>query len=219
MTDLHHVVVLAVPNTLLLDLAAPTQFFGELGAGRYRFELAGTMPGPIPTSTGFPVVAERGLEALADADTVVVPGVSDWDTASYPKAAAALADAHERGARIMSICTGAFLLGEAGLLDGRRVTTHWFAAEVLAQRYPSATVEPDVLYIDEGSVLTSAGVGAGLDLCMHVVRSDHGAAVAAEFARWTVIAPHREGGQAQFVPGGASYGRGASDSTIEPART
>jgi AraC family transcriptional regulator, transcriptional activator FtrA len=215
--ELHRVVMLALPHMLLLDVAAPTQFFGHLGGGRYRFEAAGIAPGPVPTSTGLALTAERGLEALADADTVVVPGIADWATASYPKAAAALADAHERGARIMSICTGAFLLGAAGLLDGRRATTHWCAAEVLARRYPAATIDPDVLYVDEGSVLTSAGVGAGLDLCLHVVRRDHGAAVAADLARWTVVAPHREGGQAQFIPHATPTGREAG--TTEAART
>ena len=166
------------------------------------------------------MVARRGLEALQDADTIVVPGFAHWPTASFPEAASALTRAHLRGARIMSICTGAFVLAEAGLLDGRRATTHWYAAEELAKRYPEVKVDPDVLYVDEGSILTSAGVAAGLDLCLHVVRRDYGAAVAADVARWTVIAPHREGGQAQFVPLPA---RSAADSppegTTEPART
>ncbi|WP_436535893.1 GlxA family transcriptional regulator [Actinoplanes sp. HUAS TT8] len=219
MPTTHRVVTLVLPTMLLLDFAAPTQIFGHLGEGRYRYELAGIGPGEVPTSTGVAVVVPRGLEALAEADTIVVPGLGDWATATFPEAAAALAEAHRRGARIMSICTGAFLLAEAGLLDGRRATTHWYAADTLAERYPRVTVDPDVLYIDEGSILTSAGVAAGLDLCLHVVRRDHGAAVAADFARWSVIAPHREGGQAQFIPmPAAPAGRALSDEKTAAAR-
>jgi AraC family transcriptional activator FtrA len=218
--DPHRVVALTLPTVLLLDLAAPAQIFGQRGRGRYQFEIAGLRKGQVETSTGMAVVARRGLEALHDADTVVVPGFDRWATGSFPKAASALAQAHQRGARIMAICTGAFVLAEAGLLDGRRATTHWFAAETLASRFPRVKVDPDVLYVDEGSVLTSAGVAAGLDLCLHVVRQDHGAAVAAEVARWTVIAPHREGGQAQFIPVPArAAGSSSSEGTTEPART
>ena len=132
---------------------------------------------------------------------------------------AAIARAHRRGARVMSVCTGAFVLAHAGLLDGRRATTHWAAAAQLGRRFPAVTVDPNVLYVDEGSVLTSAGVAAGLDLCLHVVRRDHGAAKALELARRIVIAPHREGGQAQFIPaariGSAPIG---ADTSTEPAR-
>jgi len=201
-------------------MAAPAQIFGYRGAGLYRFEVAGLRIGQVETSSGTAIVARRGLEALRDADTIVVPGFDCWPTDSYPQAAAALARAHQRGARIMSICTGAFVLAEAGLLDGRRATTHWFAAHALAERFPEITVDPDVLYIDEGSILTSAGVAAGLDLCLHVVRRDHGAAAAADIARWTVIAPYREGGQAQFIPPPArAVGSSLPDETTEPART
>jgi AraC family transcriptional activator FtrA len=216
----HRVVALALPTVLLLDLAAPAQIFGQRGGGRYRFELAGLRKGKVETSTGMPVVAERGLGALQDADTIVVPGLDGYSTASFSEVSSALARAHLRGARIMSICTGAFVLAEAGLLDGRRATTHWSAAELLASRFPKVTVDPDVLYVDEGSILTSAGVAAGLDLCLHVVRRDHGAAVAAEVARFTVIAPHREGGQAQFIPTPVrAAGHSPSHGTTEPART
>jgi transcriptional regulator GlxA family with amidase domain len=194
----HRVVALAVPTVLLLDLAAPSQIFGSLD--HYEFELAGLTPGPIPASFGTSLFAERGLEALEDADTIVIPGLDRWATDRFPEAVEPLRRAYERGARIMSICTGAFILGDAGLLNGRRVTTHWVASELLASRFPEAHVDPDVLYIDEGKVLTSAGVAAGLDLCLHVVRQDLGAAVAADAARWSVIAPFREGGQAQFIP-------------------
>jgi AraC family transcriptional activator FtrA len=190
------VVALALPGVILLDLAAATHLFGHLGGRRYRFELAALVPGPVATSTRFEVVAPAGLEALARADTIVVPGSDDV----APEAAtAALRDAHAGGSRVMSICTGAFALARAGLLDGRRATTHWAFAAELARRHPEVDVDPSVLYVDEGSVLTSAGVAAGLDLCLHVIRRDHGAVVAAEFARRTVVAPHRDGGQAQFV--------------------
>jgi transcriptional regulator GlxA family with amidase domain len=201
-------------------MAAPTQIFGHLGGGRYSFEVAGLREGEVETSTGMTVMAKRGLEALQDADSIVVPGLQRWATASFPGVSRALVEAHLRGARIMSICTGAFMLAEAGLLDGLRATTHWSAVEEFASRFPKVTVDPDVLYIDEGSILTSAGVAAGLDLCLHIVRRDHGAAVAADVARWTVIAPHREGGQAQFIPPPSRTGGSVpSGGTTEPART
>ena len=215
----HHVVALALPTVILLDLAAPTHLFGHCGGDRYRFELAGLRPGPIPTSTGIEITARRGLTALDDADTIVIPGTVDVAPGSgYRRAAAAVARAHRRGVRVMSVCTGAFLLAEAGLLDGRRATTHWDEAAELAQRFLAVDVDRDVLYVDEGSVLTSAGVAAGLDLCLHVVRRDHGSAVAAELARRAVIAPHREGGQAQFIPAPAAGATMPGDFT-EVART
>ena len=195
----HRVVALALPSVVLLDLAAPAHLFGHCGRPHYRFTLAGVDAGPVLTSTGFAVHASRGLAALARADTIVVPGVA-VDVPVDPRALAALRRAHRRGARIMSVCTGAFVLAAAGLLDGRRATTHWRSTDELARRHPRVEVEPGVLYVDEGSILTSAGVASGLDLCLHVIRRDHGAALAAEIARRTVIAPHRDGGQAQYVP-------------------
>jgi AraC family transcriptional activator FtrA len=198
--DAHLVVALALDGVVLLDLAAPTHLFGHCGSPHYRFELAGLQPGPVRTSTGFDVLAPHGADALARADTIVVPGLEAHHSPSAIRtAAAAIATAHRRGARVMSICTGAFVLAEAGLLDGRRATTHWSAAAELALRYASVTVDPSVLYVDEGSVLTSAGVAAGLDLCLHVIRRDHGATLAGQAARRTVVAPHRDGGQAQFI--------------------
>jgi AraC family transcriptional regulator, transcriptional activator FtrA len=197
----HRVVALAIPSVVLLDLAAPTHLFGHCGADHYSFELAGLRPGRIPSSTGIELTARHGLDALDDADTIVVPGSTDVaPSTAYRRAAVALARAHGRGVRVMSVCTGAFMLAEAGLLDGRRATTHWDSATEFARRFPAVDVDPDVLYVDEGSVLTSAGVAAGLDLCLHVIRRDLGSAIAAEIARRTVIAPHREGGQAQFIP-------------------
>src|SRR5690242_11811447 len=199
-TGAHRIVALALDGVVLLDLAAPTHLFGHCGTPQYAFSLAGVHRGSVRSSTGIEVTAAAGIEALGGADTIVVPGLeADSDPEGFAIAAAAVARAHRRGARVMSICTGAFVLAEAGVLDGRRATTHWDSTERLARRYPRVTVDPSVLYVDEGSVLTSAGVAAGLDLCLHVIRRDHGAAFAAQIARRTVVAPHRDGGQAQFV--------------------
>lgn len=192
-------VALALPGVVLLDLAAPAHLFGHCGEGRYEFQLAGLAPGPVPDSTGVVLCAEHGLAALARADTVVVPGYGPLDNPAPPEAAEAVRAAYDRGARVMSVCTGAFLLAEAGLLDGRSATTHWAHTDELARLHPKVTSVPDVLFVDEGRILTSAGVAAGLDLCLHVIRRDHGAAYAAEAARRTVIAPYREGGQAQYI--------------------
>jgi AraC family transcriptional activator FtrA len=195
----HRVVALSLDGLVLLDLAAPAHVFGQWGGDRYSFLLAGGSRAPVTTSSGFKVVVQAGLEALADADTVVVPG---YLGASRPPAEPVLRElrrAARHGARVMSICTGAFALAHAGLLDGRRATTHWDSAATFAALFPAVRLDPNVLYVDEGTVLTSAGVAAGLDLCLHVVRRDHGAQVASHIARHSVVAPHREGGQAQFV--------------------
>lgn len=140
-----------------------------------------------------------GLEALADAATVIVPACGDVDADPPADLVTAVRAAHERGARLVSLCTGAFVLAAAGVLDGRRATTHWEHTAALAARYPRVEVDPDVLYIDEGSVLTSAGKAAGMDLCLHIVAADHGAAVANSLARRLVVPARRTGGQAQFV--------------------
>lgn len=203
---------------MLLDLAAPTHLFGDCGAPYYSFELAGLRAGPVRTSTGLDVHTAKGSAALRSADTIVVPGIAQpLDADTLAAAARAVARAHARGTRVLSICTGAFVLARAGLLDGRRATTHWDAAARLKRDYPQVEVDPSVLYIDEGSVLTSAGVAAGLDLCLHVIRRDRGAAVASAVARFTVIAPHRDGGQAQSVNRPLGEPDFASDS-LEPLR-
>lgn len=196
---MHHVVALALPEVVVFDLAIPSQIFGHRDERQeYAFTLAAPQPGPVPTTSGYAVHATAGLEALADADTVVVPGYVPHDPPPLP-VLAALADAATGGARVVSVCTGAFALAAAGLLDGRRATTHWRNADELARRHPAVSVDPAVLYVDEGTVLTSAGVAAGIDLCLHLVRRDHGADAAARIARRMVVAPHRDGGQAQFV--------------------
>jgi transcriptional regulator GlxA family with amidase domain len=147
----------------------------------------------------FRLEPDQGLDRLRDADTVIVPGWADTDVEPPAELVGAVRAAHEAGARVASLCTGAFVLAAAGLLDGRQATTHWAHTEVLAARYPRVEVDPDVLYVDNGSVLTSAGKAAAMDLCLHLVRLDHGSSVANAVARRLVVPPHRAGGQAQFV--------------------
>jgi AraC family transcriptional activator FtrA len=195
---MHRVAVLALADVVAFDLSTPAQVFGN-EPERYAFTACGVRAGRVPTTTGFALDVPRGLDALADADTVLVPGLRPVQWPPPAAALEALRAAHARGARVASICTGAFVLAHAGLLDGRRATTHWAYAERLAERYPAVTVDPGVLYVDEGDVLTSAGVAAGIDLCLHLVRRDHGAEMANAVARRIVVAPHRDGGQAQFV--------------------
>ncbi|MCG5436119.1 helix-turn-helix domain-containing protein [Micromonospora sp. PSH25] len=180
-----------------------TEVFGlarpEFDVDWYDLVLCAEQPGPVPVVGGASLHTPYGLAELAAARTVIVPGVADVTADPSPELITALRQAHRRGARIMSICSGAFALAGAGLLDGRRATTHWRYAELLARRYPRVEVDPDVLYLDDGDLLTSAGSAAGLDLCVHVIRRDHGAAIANAVARRLVIPPHRDGGQAQFV--------------------
>ena len=196
---MHAVVALILPDVVAFDLAVPAQVFGHGDErDRYSFEVCTADPGPIPSTTGFAIQVDRGLEALTTADTVVVPGYAPHDVPA-PRVVTALQATAGRGARVVSVCTGAFALAGAGLLDGRRAATHWRDADELAARYPSVAVDPEVLYVDEGTVLTSAGLAAGIDLCLHLVRTDHGADAAARVARRMVVAPYREGGQAQFL--------------------
>jgi AraC family transcriptional activator FtrA len=208
----HSVAVLALESVVAFDMATPAQVF----RGPYTVELCAVRAGPVPTSTTFAVVADHGLEALERADTVIVPGYDTIDRPPPAPALEALRAAHARGARTVSICTGAFALAHAGLLDGRRATTHWGYAGHLAEQFPAVEVDPGVLYVDEGDVLTSAGVAAGIDLCLHIVRRDHGAEVAARVARRIVVAPHRDGGQAQFVDRPLPPGEG--DDGLAPTR-
>src|SRR5215831_6083436 len=171
----------------------------ELAVDWYRFSACSVEPGPARATGGVQVLANRGLAALARAGTIFVPG---WrDPAERPPEAllTALRRAQARGARLLSVCSGVFVLAAAGLLDGKRATTHWRYAETLSRLYPRIRVEPDVLYVDEGDIATSAGSAAGIDLCLHVVRSDYGAEIANSVARRLVVPPHRDGGQAQYV--------------------
>ena len=258
------VAVLVRDGVLPMELGLVHQLFGTArsaaGEPLYDVRTCAPRPGRIRTDADFPIYAEHGLEAVAAADTVLVPASHETDEglrpgglpeelaealreAAAPSGAEALREAaapsgaeevrgaatpsgaeevrgaatpsgaeEVRGAedasghrptraprRIASICTGSFVLAAAGLLDGRRATTHWMSADLFARTFPSVTVDPGVLYVDEGRILTSAGEAAGIDLCLHMIRRDHGAAVAAEVARRTVVPPHREGGQAQYI--------------------
>lgn len=195
--------VLTYEGMSAFELGIVCEVFGlprpELDVDWYRLTICSESPGPVRMVGGASLRADGGLAEFAAADTVIVPGVGDPHGDCSPAVLDALRHAHARGARIMSICSGAFALAAAGLLDGRRATTHWRYAELLARRFPSLTVDPDVLYVDEGDVLTSAGSAAGLDACVHVVRCDFGPTVANAVARRLVIPPHRQGGQAQFI--------------------
>ncbi|MCX4459833.1 DJ-1/PfpI family protein [Streptomyces sp. NBC_01340] len=195
----HRVAVLALPHVLPLDLGIPTQIFNPRPNTPYELTVCGATRGSVTTSTGFTVGATAGLAALARADTIIVPGYWRYRRPPAPEVTAALKLAFSRGARIASICTGAFALAAAGLLNGRTVTTHWASADELEELYPHLRVDRNVLYIDDDALLTSAGVTAGIDLCLHIVRKDLGAAVANDIARELVAAPHRDGGQAQYI--------------------
>jgi AraC family transcriptional regulator, transcriptional activator FtrA len=195
-------VALAVADgTPLFELAAACEVFGVdrgLTDPWYDFTICGQDDAEV--GGWLRAGIRHGLEALADADTVIVPSCRDVAEPPPPGLVDAVRAAHRAGARVASLCTGAFVLAEAGLLDGRRATTHWAHAALLHDRYPAVRVDADVLYIDEGDVLTSAGKAAGLDLRLHLVRTDHGTAVANALARSLVVPPHRPGGQAQFIP-------------------
>ena len=212
----HRVALLALERVVTFDLAVPATVFGGAAFGasdlvdaagfpialaaRSRYEVRVCAPGRrVRTADGFALDVAHGLCALAWADTVGVPGVASLDRDLPAAVLTALRAAHARGARVVSICTGAFVLAAAGLLDRRRATTHWAAAARLAAAYPQVAVDPAVLYVDEGSVCTSAGVAAGIDLCLHLVRRDYGTEEANAIARGMVVAPHRSGGQAQFA--------------------
>ncbi|MEV5593562.1 helix-turn-helix domain-containing protein [Streptomyces sp. NPDC052496] len=202
----HRVAVLVRDGLLPMELGIVHRLFGhaEAADGRRLYEVVtcAPEPGELRTDADFTVNVRHGPEAVAEADTVVVPA-SEQDygadggclTADMARAVAAV----RPGARIASICTGSFVLAAAGLLEGRRATTHWRSAERFRELFPEVELDADVLYTDEGGVLTAAGVASGIDLCLHMIRCDHGAAVANEVARRTVVPPHREGGQAQFI--------------------
>ncbi|MEV6579945.1 helix-turn-helix domain-containing protein [Streptomyces sp. NPDC051582] len=195
-------VALAVtPGVPHFELAAACDVFGvdrsDLADPWYEFALCG--PDSVPVGGRFRVEPDADLDRLVRADTVIVPACADLDADPPAELVDAVRAAHEAGARVASLCTGAFVLAAAGLLDGRRATTHWLHAAALAAKYPRVRVDPDVLYVDDGSVLTSAGKAAAMDLCLHLVRLDHGSAVANQVARRLVVPPHRAGGQAQFV--------------------
>jgi transcriptional regulator GlxA family with amidase domain len=184
-------------------LSVPCVVFGENrnegGVPPFDFRVCAVEPGALSTTAGFSIAATHGLDALDEAHTIIVPS---WrDPAETPPAVLldALRRAHARGAQLVGLCLGAFVLAAAGILDGRQATTHWAWAEDFARRFPRVRLDPDVLYIDDGNVLTSAGTAAGLDCCLHVLRRMCGAQAANYVARRLVVPPHRQGGQAQFI--------------------
>ncbi|MET9802627.1 helix-turn-helix domain-containing protein [Streptomyces sp. NPDC006368] len=203
----HRVVVLALDGLLPFELGIPHRIFGRAksadGRPLYTITTCGVAPGPVRTDADFTIDVPYGPEALATADTVVVPASYDLgpvyeEGRLTDELAAALARIRP-GTRLVSICTGGYVLAAAGFLDWRPATTHWAAADHFQRLFPTIRVDAGVLFIDDGDVLTSAGVAAGLDLCLHIVRRDHGSAVANEVARVTVVPPHRDGGQAQYI--------------------
>lgn len=197
---MHRIAVLVLADVVAFDLGVAVQVFDhDDQRSRYAVEVCGIRAlTAVPTSTRFSVVPPGGLDGLEQADTIIVPGYEPPEPPAED-VVAALRAAAARGARVVSICTGAFALAEAGLLDGRTATTHWQHTSDLADRYPLVQVDPEVLYIDHGTVATSAGVAAGIDLCLHLLRTDHGAEEATRVARRLVVTPHRSGGQAQMV--------------------
>ncbi|RVU28152.1 helix-turn-helix domain-containing protein [Streptomyces antnestii] len=200
---MHRVVTLVRPVQSTFELGCAVEVFGTKRPGvpqHYAFETCAETPGPVPTTGGYAMSVSQGLSALETADTVIIPG---WLPVEEPLSDAvrrALLRAHARGARLVTICSGVFALARTGLLDGRSATTHWARVEQLRREFPQVRVEPDRLYVDHGDVATSAGAGAGFDLCLHLVRRDHGAAYAALLARHMVLPPQRKGGRARYAP-------------------
>ncbi|GLW09836.1 AraC family transcriptional regulator [Microtetraspora sp. NBRC 13810] len=198
---MHRIAVIAVPPVTLFDLSIPELVFGgALVNGRpgYEVVVCTAEPGVVAGAGSLSVNVPHGLEAVERADTVMVTGTGDSEDTD-PRVLAALRAAAREGRRVASICSGAFVLAQAGLLDGRSATTYWARSTELSRRFPGVDLRPGVLYVEDGPVLTSAGLAAGIDLCLHMVRTDYGAAVANAVARHTVVAPVRPGGQAQFI--------------------
>lgn len=197
------VAVVAFDGISPFHLSVPCLVFGEdrtdAGKPRFRLRVCSLEAGPLRTNAGFTVEAAHGLEALRRAQIVVVPSWRDDGSPAPAALLKALRNAHRRGATIVGLCLGAFVVAEAGLLDGRPATTHWHLAAAFARRYPSVKLQPEVLYVDNGDVLTSAGTAASIDCCLHLLRMRYGAEVANRAARRMVVAPHRQGGQAQYI--------------------
>jgi transcriptional regulator GlxA family with amidase domain len=200
---MHTVAAVVDQGALTFDLAIPCEVFGtdrsDIASPWYEFLVVAAGARRVRTQTGFMIEAPHGLSALDRADTIVVPGWTSPEVEPDAKLVAALRRAHRRNARIVSICTGAFVLAAAGLLDGRRAVTHWLYTEELQRRYPDVRVDPNVLYVVDDTIMTSAGTAAGIDLCLHIVTCDFGADVAAAVARRLLMPLYRSGGQAQYV--------------------
>ncbi|MGW2813125.1 GlxA family transcriptional regulator [Streptomyces sp. NPDC001415] len=198
---LHRVAVIAPSPVSMFNLAIPELLFSKVevdGGPGYEVVVCTPEPGPITTTGGLDLYVGRGLDAVEGADTVLVAGTGQRYEAD-PRTVAVVAKAAAEGVRIASICSGAFVLAEAGLLDGRSATTYWELGEELRRRYPALDLKGDVLYVQDGNVMTSSGYAAGIDLCLHIIRTDYGAAVANKVARQALVAPVRPGGQTQFT--------------------
>jgi transcriptional regulator GlxA family with amidase domain len=199
--EIHRVVVLVLDGAKPLDVGIPAQVFTNRPTMPYQVHVCGAAPGLVAGGDGLAYHVAEGLGAFDAADTIFIPGYRHPDREDPPaEVVAALRTAHARGVRLAAISTGAFALAATGLLDGRRATTHWHYTHELARRHPRIRVDEDVLFVDEGAVLTSAGAASGIDLCLHLVRRDHGVALANEVARRLVAAPYRSGGQVQYIP-------------------
>ena len=200
----HLIAILAYDRLCTFEFGCAVEVFAlnrsELGVEWYRHVICGIEPSPLWAMGGIQVQASHGLEVLLDADTIVIPGWRDANEVPPQDLLDALQAAHLRGVRICSICSGVFVLAHAGILTGKRVTTHWRYAETLAAQFPDLIVDASALYIDQDSVITSAGSAAGLDMLLHIVRQDYGAKVSNQVAQRLVMSPHRDGGQAQFIP-------------------
>ena len=199
------VAVLAYDGLCTFEFGVAYEVFGlprpEMGPGWYRYQVVAVEDGPLRAAGGLTVTADSGLDQLEQADLIVIPGWRAIDAAAPDGLLQALREAKRRGARVMSLCSGITVLAQAGLLSGLKATTHWRYAASIAAHFPDIDLDPSVLYVDNGSVLTAAGSAAGIDLCLHVVRRDFGTEAANSVARRLVVPPHREGGQAQFIPG------------------
>ncbi len=197
------VAVLAYDGLCTFEFGVAYEIFGlnrpEMGQGWYRYRLVAIEPGKLRAAGGLSVEADGDLSLLDDADLIIVPGWRGKDAPVPQALLLALQAAHRRGARLASLCSGVFVLAVTSLLDGQRATTHWRYTDALAERHPDIQIEPDVLYVDNGSILTAAGSAAGIDLCLHIVRRDFGAEAANRVARRLVVPPHRDGGQAQYI--------------------
>ncbi|NLR74385.1 GlxA family transcriptional regulator [Leeia aquatica] len=197
------VAVLAFPGISLFHLSVPDLLFGEdwsrLGLPRLHYQVCAEQPGLLPTANGLPVQVAHDLAVLAEAELIIIPSWGDPAIPASPVLVAALQQAAQRGARMVGLCLGAFVLGDAGLLDGRDVTTHWGWCAQLAGRFPQARVHADVLYLDDGAVMTSAGTVAAIDGCLHLLRQQQGVQAANRVARRLVMPPQRQGGQAQYI--------------------
>lgn len=200
---MHTIAVIAFEGISPFHLSVPCIVFGDemlkLGTPRYRLLICGEKAGRVPTMSGFHIEVEHDLGSLANADTVIVPAWRDPDERPPEALLEALNAAHARGARLVGLCLGTFVLAEAGLLAGRPASTHWAWANEFERSYPQVALNQNALYVDDGDVLTSAGTAAAIDCCLHIVRRDHGAEIANSIARRLVMAPHRHGGQAQYI--------------------